>query len=93
LNVATKKDFFPLPFTYEVLNIVVGYEAYSFHKKKSWVVPLPKSIITTTHLGFFNQLIKWLLFFLLQLQLQVHVNDYIVVNDIVMPHGIMVLRL
>ncbi len=30
LNVATKKDPYPLPFTYEMLNIVVGYEAYSF---------------------------------------------------------------
>jgi len=30
LNVTTKKDPYPLPFTNEVLNIVVGYEAYSF---------------------------------------------------------------
>jgi hypothetical protein len=30
LNVATKKDPYPLPFTNEVLNIVVAYEAYSF---------------------------------------------------------------
>jgi hypothetical protein len=30
LNVATKKDPYPLPFTYEVLNTIVGYEAYSF---------------------------------------------------------------
>jgi hypothetical protein len=30
LNVATKKDPYPLPFTYEVLNIITGYEAYSF---------------------------------------------------------------
>jgi hypothetical protein len=30
LNVATKKDPYPLPFTDEVLNIVVRYEAYSF---------------------------------------------------------------
>jgi len=29
LNVATKKDPYPLPFIDEVLNIVVGYEAYS----------------------------------------------------------------
>jgi hypothetical protein len=29
LNVATKKDPYPLPFTNEVLNIIVGYEAYS----------------------------------------------------------------
>ncbi len=28
LNVATKKDPYRLPFTNEVLNIVVGYEAY-----------------------------------------------------------------
>jgi hypothetical protein len=30
LNVATKKDPYPLPFIDEVLNIVTGYEAYSF---------------------------------------------------------------
>jgi hypothetical protein len=30
LNKATKKDPYPLPFFYEVLNIVIGYEAYSF---------------------------------------------------------------
>jgi len=30
LNVATKKDPFPLPFTYEVFNTMVGCEAYSF---------------------------------------------------------------
>jgi len=30
LNVATKKDPYPLPFTYEVLNIIAGYEAFSF---------------------------------------------------------------
>ncbi len=50
-NATTKKNPFPLPFTYEVLNIVARYEAYSFHKKKSWVFPPPNSIITITHLG------------------------------------------
>jgi len=30
LNVTTKKDPYPLPFTYEVLNTISGYEAYSF---------------------------------------------------------------
>jgi len=30
LNAATKKVPYPLPFTYEVLNTVAGYEAYSF---------------------------------------------------------------
>jgi hypothetical protein len=30
LNAATKKDLFPLPFTYEVFNTMVGCEAYSF---------------------------------------------------------------
>jgi hypothetical protein len=30
LNATTKKDPYPCPFTYEVLNIVVGYEAYYF---------------------------------------------------------------
>jgi hypothetical protein len=29
LNATTKKDPHPLPFTYEVLNIVAEYEAYS----------------------------------------------------------------
>jgi hypothetical protein len=30
LNAITKKDPYPLPFTNEVLNIIVGYEAYFF---------------------------------------------------------------
>jgi hypothetical protein len=30
LNATTKKDPYPLPFTNEVLNTTVGYEAYSF---------------------------------------------------------------
>jgi len=30
LNATTNKDPYPLPFTYEVLNIVARYEAYSF---------------------------------------------------------------
>jgi hypothetical protein len=30
LKVATKKDPYPLPFTNEFLNIIVGYEAYFF---------------------------------------------------------------
>jgi hypothetical protein len=30
LNATIKKDPYPLPFTYEVLNIIAGYEAYSF---------------------------------------------------------------
>jgi hypothetical protein len=30
LNAATKKDPYPLPFTYEVLNAIARYEAYSF---------------------------------------------------------------
>jgi hypothetical protein len=30
LNATTKKDQYPLPFTYEVLNIVAWYETYSF---------------------------------------------------------------
>ncbi len=30
LNVATKKNPYPLPFTYEVLNTIARYEAYSF---------------------------------------------------------------
>jgi hypothetical protein len=30
LNATTKKDPYPLPFTYEVLSIVIGYDTYSF---------------------------------------------------------------
>jgi hypothetical protein len=30
LNRATKKNLYPLPYFDEVLNIVIGYEAYSF---------------------------------------------------------------
>jgi hypothetical protein len=30
LNTTTKKDPYPLPFTNELLNTIVGYEAYSF---------------------------------------------------------------
>jgi hypothetical protein len=30
LNTAIKKDPYPLPFTKEVLNLVVGHEVYSF---------------------------------------------------------------
>jgi hypothetical protein len=30
LNVPTKKDPYPLPFTNEVLNIIVGHDVYSF---------------------------------------------------------------
>jgi hypothetical protein len=30
LNANTKKEPYPLPFTNEMLNIVAGYEAYSF---------------------------------------------------------------
>jgi hypothetical protein len=30
LNATTKKYPYPLPFTYEVLNTIIGYEAYSF---------------------------------------------------------------
>jgi hypothetical protein len=30
LNSATKKDPYPLPFTDEKLNTIIGYEAYSF---------------------------------------------------------------
>jgi hypothetical protein len=30
LNVATKKDPYPLPFTDEVINIIVGHEVYTF---------------------------------------------------------------
>jgi hypothetical protein len=35
LNVATKKDLYPLPFTDEVINTVVGHEVYTFLDKFS----------------------------------------------------------
>jgi hypothetical protein len=30
LNTSTKKDPYPLPFTYDILNTIVGHDAYSF---------------------------------------------------------------
>ncbi len=30
VNVAIKKNSYPLPFTYEVLNTITGYDAYAF---------------------------------------------------------------
>jgi hypothetical protein len=30
LNVATKKDPYPLPFIDEVINIIIGHEVYTF---------------------------------------------------------------
>jgi hypothetical protein len=30
LNATTKKDPYPLPFTYEVLNTITGYDTYLF---------------------------------------------------------------
>jgi hypothetical protein len=36
LNATTKKDPYPLPFIDEVLNTIVGYEAYSFLGGYSW---------------------------------------------------------
>jgi hypothetical protein len=29
-NVATKKDLYPLPFTYEVINTIFGHKVYTF---------------------------------------------------------------
>jgi hypothetical protein len=51
LNVATKKDPYPLPFTDEVLNTIAGYEAYSFlygYSKyhQNFIVPEDKYKIT-----------------------------------------------
>ncbi len=36
LNATTKKDPYPLPFIDEMLNTIVGYEAYSFLDGYSW---------------------------------------------------------
>jgi hypothetical protein len=51
LNVATKQDPYPLPFTNEVLNIVVGHEAYSFLDEYSgyhqiYIIPKDRYKIT-----------------------------------------------
>jgi hypothetical protein len=35
LNMATKKDPYLLPFTYEVINTIVGHEVYTFLDKFS----------------------------------------------------------
>jgi hypothetical protein len=48
LNVTTKKDPYPLPFTDEVINTVVGHEVYTFldiiiyqlHQKTNTKLPL-----------------------------------------------------
>jgi hypothetical protein len=40
-NVVTKEDPYPLPFKNEVLNIVVGYESYSFLDEYSKVPRYP----------------------------------------------------
>ncbi len=40
-NVVTKEDPYPLPFTNEVLNIVVGYETHSFLDEYSRVPRYP----------------------------------------------------
>jgi hypothetical protein len=62
--------------------LFLSYESKMWNLKyhnRSWVLQ-PVNKIT-------------IVFFLLPLQLQVHVHDYIVVKDIVVPRGIMVLRL
>jgi hypothetical protein len=43
LNVTTKKDPYPLPFTNEVLNIVVGYEAYFL----KWIFMISSNIYSS----------------------------------------------
>jgi len=44
LNAATKKDPYPLPFTNEVLSIVVGYEAYFFFR---WIFKISSNIYSS----------------------------------------------
>jgi putative transposase len=51
LNVATKKDPYPLSFTDEMLNIVAWYEAYSFldgYSKYHKIFIAPEDIYKTT---------------------------------------------
>ncbi len=51
LNAATKKDPYSLPFTNEVLNIVAGYEAYSFldgYSGYHQISIIPEDIYKTT---------------------------------------------
>jgi hypothetical protein len=51
LNKATKKDPYPLQFFDEVLNIVVGYETYSFldgYSKYHQISVAPKDRYKTT---------------------------------------------
>jgi hypothetical protein len=67
----------------------------AFHdtlRSATYVTIVSSSIVTITHLGFYNWLIKWLFFFL-TIVITSHVNDYVVVKDITMPHDIIVLRL
>ncbi len=50
LNVATKKDPYPLPFTNEMLNTLVGYEAYFFldgYSRYHQITIAPKDIYKT----------------------------------------------
>jgi hypothetical protein len=50
LNVATKKDPYPLPFTNEILNTIIGYEAYSFldgYSRYHQISIAPKDIYKT----------------------------------------------
>ncbi len=44
INVATKKDPYPLPFKYEVMNIVTRYEAYSFFR---WIFKISSNIYSS----------------------------------------------
>ncbi len=47
LNATIKKDPYPLPFTNEVLNIVVGYETYYFldgYSRDHQIFIVPKDI-------------------------------------------------
>jgi hypothetical protein len=51
LNATTNKDPYPLPFTNEMLNIVVGYETYSFldgYSGYHQISIAPKDIYNTT---------------------------------------------
>jgi hypothetical protein len=51
LNVATKRDPYPLPFTNEVLNTIVGYETYSFldgYSRYHQISIVPKDKYKTT---------------------------------------------
>jgi hypothetical protein len=85
LNATTKKDPYPLPFIYEVLNTVIGYKAYSFldgypryHQisialedkyKIAFVTPTYQKVVTKTFKEYLDNFMK------------IFLDDFIVYNN------------